>query len=57
MLCAVQVRVNAVLGVPTEDHTVYENLDLMVHPMRVHINDTLLSNLWVRASARLVRMA
>lgn len=45
------VRVNAVMGVPTEEHTVYENLDLMVHPMRIHINDALLSNLWVRAMA------
>ena len=26
----------------------YENLDLMVHPMRVHFNDALLANLWVR---------
>ncbi len=35
-------------GMPTEEHTVYENLDLMVHPMRVHFNDALLANLWVR---------
>jgi len=43
------VRVNAVMGVPTEQYTIYENLDLMVHPMRLHINDALLSKLWVRA--------
>ena len=33
---------------PTEENTVYENLDLMVHPMRVHFNDALLASLWVR---------
>ena len=43
------VRVNAVMGVPTEQHTIYENLDLLVHPVRLHIHDALLSKLWVRA--------
>jgi hypothetical protein len=36
-------------GIPTEEHTIFENLDLMVHPLRVHFNDVLLTNLWVRA--------
>ena len=41
-----------VAGVPTEEHTILENLDLMMHPMRVHFNDALLTNLWVRVLQR-----
>ena len=42
-------RLFCAAGVPTEEHTIFENLDLMVHPLRVHFNDVLLTNLWVRA--------
>ena len=42
------LRVTAVMGVPTQEHTVYENVDLMVHPMRLQVHDQLLRDLWVR---------
>lgn len=45
--CHVQVRATAVLGVPTPERLVYDNLDLLVHPMAVSFTDEQLNQLWV----------
>ena len=42
-----QVRATAVLGVPTTDRIIYDNLDLLVHPMTVSFTDSQLTQLWV----------
>ncbi len=47
--CAAQVRATAVLGVPQPERLVYDNLDLLVHPMSVSFTDEQLNQLWVRA--------
>jgi hypothetical protein len=44
----VQVRATAVLGVPTPERLVYDNLDLLVHPLAVSFTDQQLNQLWVR---------
>lgn len=41
------MRATAVLGVPTEDRMIYDNLDLLVHPMTVSFTDSQLTQLWV----------
>lgn len=35
------------LGVPTPEQSVYDNLDLLVHPMAVSFTDEQLNALWV----------
>ncbi|KAK9827699.1 hypothetical protein WJX81_001629 [Elliptochloris bilobata] len=40
------LRVNAVLGVPTASHTVYEHLELSVHPLGVHLHEALATSFW-----------
>ena len=43
------LRVNATKGVPTLDLTVWELVDVMVHPLGVHIVQHVANNLWVRS--------
>lgn len=42
------MRATAVLGVPTPERLVYDNLDLLVHPLAVSFTDQQLNQLWVR---------
>ena len=42
------LRVNAVLGPPTRTHTVYEHVDVMVHPLGVHMVESVATRFWVR---------
>lgn len=46
------LRVNAVLGMPTASHTVYEHLELLVHPLGVHLHEALATAFWVRMLCR-----
>lgn len=41
------LRVNAVLGPPTRTHTVYEHVDVMVHPLGVNLVESIASSFWV----------
>lgn len=43
------LRVNATKGIPTLDLTVWELVDVMVHPLGVHIVQHVANNLWVRS--------
>jgi hypothetical protein len=43
------LTVTAVLGAPTRSHTVYEHLELSVHPLGVHLHEALATAFWVRA--------
>ncbi len=42
------LRVNAVLGPATRTHTIYEHIELVVHPLGVHLNEAIASSFWVR---------
>lgn len=42
------LRVNAVLKPPTPTHTVYEHVDVMVHPLGVHLVEAVASRFWVQ---------
>ncbi len=42
------LRVNAVLGPATRTHTIYEHIELVVHPLGVHLNEAVASAFWVR---------
>ena len=44
---AVQVRVTILVGTPTTTHTVYESVDVMVHPLGVHLTEAVASSIWV----------
>ena len=44
---AVQVRVTILVGAPTTTHTVYESVDVMVHPLGVHLTEAVASSIWV----------
>jgi len=45
------LTVTAVLGAPTRSHTVYEHLELSVHPLGVHLHEALATAFWVRRGA------
>ena len=45
------LRVTAVLGTPTRSHTVYEHLELSVHPLGVHLHEALATAFWVSSKA------
>ena len=45
------LRVNATKGVPTADLTVWQLVDVMVHPLGVHIVQHLANSVWVGAYA------
>ena len=38
---------NAKLGASTSTHHIYEHLDVMVHPLGVHLSETMGRNFWV----------
>lgn len=38
---------NAKLGTSTGTHHIYEHLDVMVHPLGVHLSETMGRNFWV----------
>lgn len=44
------LRVNATKGVPTLDLNVWSLVDVMVHPLGVHIHQQVANSLWVRYS-------
>ena len=44
------LRVNATKGVPTLDLNVWSLVDVMVHPLGVHIHQQVANSLWVRHS-------
>ncbi len=41
------LRVNATKGVPTQELTVWSLVDVMVHPLGVHIHQQVANSLWV----------
>lgn len=41
------LRVNATKGVPTAELTVWSLVDVMVHPLGVHIHQQVANSLWV----------
>jgi hypothetical protein len=41
------VRVNAVLGPATRSHTIYEHIEVVVHPLGVHLNEAVAQSFWV----------
>lgn len=43
------LRVNATKGVPTADLTVWQLVDVMVHPLGVHIVQHVANSVWVGA--------
>ena len=43
------LRVNAVLGPATRSHTVYEHIEMVVHPLGVHLNEAVAAAFWVRS--------
>ena len=47
------LRVNATKGVPTLDLNVWSLVDVMVHPLGVHIHQQVANSLWVRPSPNL----
>ena len=46
------LRVNAVLGPPTRTHTVYEHLDVMVHPLGINLVESIAQSFWVGTPLR-----
>lgn len=50
---AVQVRVTILVGAPTTTHTVYESVDVMVHPLGVHLTEAVASSIWVSCCSML----
>ena len=49
------LRVNAVLGPATRAPTGYEHIEVVVHPLGVHLNEAVAAAFWVRAPAALSR--
>ena len=45
---------NAKLGTSTPTHYIYEHLDVMVHPLGVHLTETMGRNFWVRPAFRVI---
>lgn len=45
------LRVNATRGVPTLDLNVWSLVDVMVHPLGVHIHQQVANSLWVGAQS------
>ena len=42
------LRATAVLGAPTRTHTVYEHVDVMVHPLGVNLVESIAQSFWVK---------
>lgn len=47
------LRVNATRGIPTLDLNVWSLVDVMVHPLGVHIHQQVANSLWVHLSPTL----
>jgi hypothetical protein len=43
----VVVQVNAVLGPATRTHTIYEHIEVVVHPLGVHLTEAVATPFWV----------
>ena len=43
------VQVNAVLGPATRTHTIYEHIEVVVHPLGVHLTEAVAAAFWVSA--------
>ncbi len=43
------LRVNAVLGPATRTHIIYEHIEVVVHPLGVHLNEAVAQSFWVSA--------
>lgn len=41
------LHVQAKLGSPTPDFAIYEHMDVMVHPLGVHLTEKFASQIWV----------
>lgn len=46
------LRVQAKLGTPTADFSIYDHMDVMVHPLGVHLTEKFASQLWVGSCTR-----
>ncbi len=44
---SVLVQVNAVLGPATRTHTIYEHIEVVVHPLGVHLTEAVATPFWV----------
>lgn len=47
------VQVNAVLGPATRTHTIYEHIEVVVHPLGVHLTEAVAASFWVSPSPSL----
>jgi hypothetical protein len=43
------IRVNAKVGTPTRSHAVYEHMEVLVHPLGVHLSEGVATSFWVSA--------
>lgn len=43
--------VKARLGPPTRSHTVYDHMEVLLHPLGVHLTDSIATTFWVRLPA------
>ncbi len=43
------IRVNAKVGIPTRSHAVYEHMEVLVHPLGVHLSEGVATSFWVSA--------
>lgn len=43
------MQVNAVLGPATRTHTIYEHIEVVVHPLGVHLTEAVATAFWVSA--------
>lgn len=41
------LQVNAVLGPATRTHTIYEHIEVVVHPLGVHLTEAVATPFWV----------
>ena len=41
------LQVNAVLGPATRTHTIYEHIEVVVHPLGVHLTEAVATAFWV----------
>lgn len=45
------LQVNAVLGPATRTHTIYEHIEMVVHPLGVHLTEAVATAFWVSRPA------
>lgn len=41
------LRITARLGEPTTTHTIYEHVDVLIHPLGVHLTEGVAMEVWV----------